>query len=366
VAYLKAIFTAAGYKVHSYTSPHLITFNERIILSGSEILDDYLFQVIERTRIVAQKNDISNTFFEGVTAAAFLAFSETPADVLILETGIGGRLDATNVVSNPVATIITPISYDHMQQLGPTLPIIAGEKAGIIKQSVPCAISAQVPEVMEVFLGKCEELNAPSVAYGYDFAIQKKDNDSFAFMRLNEEDKIFKKPNLLGDHQILNAATVIASLGLVKDHFDISDNHINLGLSNVIWPGRLQNFSYFGRNIWLDSAHNSGGAQVLALWMRENLPPSVTMILGMTKNRNVMDFVTNFRGIVDKIICVQVTSEPSSYKAQDLLSLIDVGIFKTEAAEDLDDAMNKALKTNGDVIVTGSIFFLADLFKKMR
>ncbi|MES2214911.1 MAG: Mur ligase family protein, partial [Pseudomonadota bacterium] len=178
VAYLSAIFKEAGYRVHSYTSPHLIDFNERIVLDSEKISDDYLWDICEGTRLAADKNQIDVRFFEGVTVAAMLAFSEVPADILILETGMGGRLDATNIVPRPVLTIITEISYDHMEYLGPTLPIIAGEKAGIIKPGIPCVISKQQDEVYEQLCIKCEAMRAGITAYEYDFGI-KKESDGF-------------------------------------------------------------------------------------------------------------------------------------------------------------------------------------------
>ncbi|MBP7189774.1 MAG: bifunctional folylpolyglutamate synthase/dihydrofolate synthase, partial [Rickettsiaceae bacterium] len=137
-AYFRAIFESAGYKVHCYTSPHLIDFNERIVLASDMISNDYLFDICERTRIKAEELSIQPKIFEGTTVAAFLAFAEVKADVLILETGMGGRLDPTNVVPAPALTVLTPVSFDHMEYLGPTLPIIAAEKGGIIRPGVPC------------------------------------------------------------------------------------------------------------------------------------------------------------------------------------------------------------------------------------
>jgi dihydrofolate synthase/folylpolyglutamate synthase len=176
-AYLKAIFENAGYRVHVYTSPHLLQFNERIVLNGTPIFDDYLFEICERVRNIVEKHNLIHSFFEATTAAAFIAFSEVPADILIMETGLGGRLDATNIIENPLATIITPISYDHMEYLGPTLPIIAAEKAGIIKPKAPCIISAQTKEVFDILLNKCNEMGVESIAYGYDYMISKEKDE---------------------------------------------------------------------------------------------------------------------------------------------------------------------------------------------
>jgi dihydrofolate synthase / folylpolyglutamate synthase len=363
VAYLKSSLEAAGYKVHAYTSPHLLEYNERIILAGDQILDDYLFYLLERTRAVAEKHNIQNTFFEGSTAAAFLGFSEIDADIVILETGLGGRLDATNIVPNPILTIITPISYDHMEYLGPTLPIIAGEKAGIVKRGVPCVISAQIPEVMEIFLAKCEELESPSCAYGYDFVIGVCEKKNFTLMQYGSPDIVFDVPALLGDHQILNAGTVIAALEFLRPRFNIDYNHIISGLKKVKWPGRLQKIKYRGQDIWLDAAHNLGGAQVLALWVKENLDKPVSLILGMTKNRDALAFSRYFVDVVDKIFCVKVLSEPSSYSAERLMAIVSPHGIYTEYCESLDEAIVCAKKYGNSVIIAGSTFLVADALK---
>ena len=390
VAYLRAIFEAAGYKVHSYTSPHLLEFNERIVLAGEKIFDNQLFEMLERVRFVVaerhpgldpgshevpdilqakfQNDDtlLDPTFFEATTAAAFLAFSEMPADILLLETGLGGRLDATNIVPNPLLTILTPISYDHMPMLGPTLPIIAAEKACIIKRGIPCVISAQIEEVMDVFLSKCEEMGAEAIAYGYDFA-QEKNGDSMEVSSLHHGSNHYPIPSLPGDHQILNATTIVAACDLLKAHFNITYEHICTGLRKVEWPGRLQKVKWNGKSqhIWLDGAHNTGAAQVLAIWMRENLKPPISMILGITKNRDALAFASFFKGIVERIYCVRVYSEPSSYSAEKLAELVGPSGIEAVACDDLEEAINEAL-SKGEAVVTGSLFLVADVLKLGR
>ena len=174
VAILKSIFETAGYKVHSYTSPHLLEFNERINLAGKNISDHHLFELLEQVRIKAEELNLEPGFFEGTTIAAFLAFASISADILILETGLGGRLDCTNVIESPILTIITPISFDHMEHLGNSLTKIAIEKAGIIKTGVPCVIGPQNDEVYKTLFDKCEELNSPAFAYEYDYIYRRK------------------------------------------------------------------------------------------------------------------------------------------------------------------------------------------------
>jgi dihydrofolate synthase/folylpolyglutamate synthase len=362
IAYLSAIFKAAGYKVHSYTSPHLIHFNERIVLGNEKISDSYLWDICERTRLAAQHNQIDVRFFEGITAAAMLAFSETPADILLLETGMGGRLDATNIIPRPILTIITEISYDHMEYLGSTLEVIAMEKAGIIKPGIPCVISSQVDEVYRQLFIKCEAMRAEITAFSYDFGV-KKENDGFYVLGLNHDDVKFSLPSLLGDHQIINAATVIAGVSKINNQYNISLEHIESALRKTFWPARLQKIITKYGTVWLDGAHNSSGAFVLSAWARQELGNDVSLILGMTKNRNVVDFITPFKGIVNHVFCTQVLSEPSSYTSSKLTDLVREANFVSIDAESLENALRLAAAYPAPVIVTGSLFLAADLLK---
>jgi dihydrofolate synthase/folylpolyglutamate synthase len=364
-AYLKAIFENAGYSVHMYTSPHLLQFNDRIMLNGTAIFDDYLFEICEKVRNIVEKNNLVHSFFEATTAAAFIAFSEVPADILIIETGLGGRLDATNIIENPLATIITPISYDHMEYLGPTLPFIAGEKAGIIKNNIPCIIAAQTESVLEILLSKCTEMQAESICFGYDYMISKETNEF-----LIEGKSFYEKfpfPKLLGDHQILNASTVIAGiLSNIFRGYKISKDNIKAGLANVDWPGRLQKTKYLGKEVIIDGAHNTGGAQVLAVWMKDNLPTHTALILGMTKNRDVTAFSSYFKDIVDVIYCVKVMSEPSSYSAEKIAFFVEENSIKTVICDNLEEAIIKASSSYKNIVITGSLFLAADCMKLTR
>lgn len=355
-AFLRSIFEKSGYKVHSYTSPHLIEFNERIVLASEKITDDYLFQICERTRVAAEANNIEPRFFEGVTAAALLAFSEVPADVVILETGLGGRLDATNIIPRPALTIITPISLDHMEALGPTPEIIAGEKAGIIKPGVPCVISCQMDEVYEVLFQRCEQMRAPNLAFSYDFGVEKV-GQGFKILGVGCDDAIFPLPNLLGDHQIINAATAIVAVKQLEN-FTISQKNIKSGITSSAWPGRIEKI---GEGLWLDGAHNQGGAISLSHWASENLAQPISLILGMTKNRDVQMFLAPFKDVADHIFCVQVKSEPSSYSAERLAEFASLSVFNTTICSSLEEAISLAKQRGGDVIITGSLFLVGDL-----
>ncbi|NBO19889.1 MAG: bifunctional folylpolyglutamate synthase/dihydrofolate synthase, partial [Proteobacteria bacterium] len=171
LAYLHAILEGAGYAVHRYTSPHLVRFHERIILRGKPIEDAYLMDVLARAKALIERCPV--TSFESTTAAAFLAFSEQPADILLLETGMGGRLDATNVVDTPLLTVITPIDMDHCAFLGSTISAIAGEKAGILKARVPCVVGRQLPEAARVLEVKAKPLSAPLYRMGREWQVSR-------------------------------------------------------------------------------------------------------------------------------------------------------------------------------------------------
>lgn len=372
-AMLKSIFTVAGYKVHCYTSPHLLEFNERIIIAGEKISDSELWQVCEQVRVVCEKYNIEPSFFEGTTAAAFLAFANNKADILILETGLGGRLDATNVIEQPLITLITPISYDHMHMLGNTLPLIAAEKAGIMKRSVPCVISSQVEEVYETLFAKAEKLIVPTFCYEYDFGIQKTEN-GFIYSSQNFTYE-FPASSLLGDHQLINAASVIALISLINKQFNINNEVIVKGLQNTVWAARIEKIDpqkyskLIGDNvqIWVDGAHNNSGAQVLTAWIRDNLKSPIYLILGMTKNRNIEEFCSYFKSLTIKGYGVKVLSEVLSYNAETIaLQANKTGIDFIDS-DSLEEAINDIKKINGDnkanIVITGSLFLAADFYK---
>lgn len=366
VAFIRSMLEQAGLKVHVYTSPHLVEFNERIVIASEKIDDQYLFNVLDRTRIAAEAGGLNPTFFEGTTASAFLAFSEIEADIVLLETGLGGRLDATNIIPKPSLTIITTIAYDHMDYLGSTLPLIAREKAGIIKPGVPCIISNQVDEVYDTLFSICEEKQASITAFGCDYGIELLRTDSsnyFKILGLGMDDIFLPRPSLLGDHQLVNAATAIAAIKLIHQDYSINDEQIKAGLVKAYWPARLHKIK---DNLWVDGAHNSNGAQVLSIFCQEELTRPISLIVGLTKNRNAVSFLESFKGIVDHVYCVQVRSEASSYTASKLAELAaPVGIPLTPC-ETLEQALEITARTSGTTVVTGSLFLAADLFKLLN
>ncbi|AIF80862.1 folylpolyglutamate synthase [endosymbiont of Acanthamoeba sp. UWC8] len=367
IAYLKAILEDAGYKVHRYISPHLVRFNERITIAGEEISDEYLYQIMEETRIAA--GDLGVTFFEGTTVAAFLAFAKVPADIVLLETGMGGRLDATNVIDNPLLSIITPISDDHMEYLGDTIGKIAYEKAGIIKNNCPCIVGWQPKEAYRVIKNRCEELDAPLFACGehWNFRGEK---DHFSFIDEDGEYD-FPLPALEGYHQIINASAVIAALQYLEG-FDITYKNIINGLAKTKWPARLQNITsgvlvkMLPRDweLWVDGAHNNAGAQMLSLMMEKWKDKPIYLINGRTRNRDVESFLMHFKDKVECVVGVEVKSEPLAERPERIAVAAEKLGFSSFAAESLKEAVSYCISSSSAparILVCGSLYLAGDV-----
>lgn len=326
-AYLRAFMEAAGKRVHVYTSPHLVKFHERIALAGDDgkahpIEEDALVDVLMRVRAVNDGDDI--TQFEITTAAAFLAFSETPADILLLEVGLGGRLDATNVIANPALTIITPISMDHAEKLGPTLSKIALEKAGILKRGSTGIISQQPDEVLSVIEGRARAVGAKLAVWGRDFDAYEQTGR----LIVQSEDRLLDLPlpALIGRHQITNAGTsVAAALALAEavPALAIDEKAIETGLRTVEWPARMQRLHSGPLNdilgpdaeLWLDGGHNPAAGDMLADTLAafdEKAPKPVYLVVGMMGQKDALGFLAPFRGLVKAIYTVPI---PGAHEA---------------------------------------------------
>ena len=270
IAFLRSILEQAGYRVHVYTSPHLVQFAERIRLAGEIIPEADLIALLEECEKVNEGVPI--TFFEITTCAGFKAFSDTPGDIVLLETGLGGRLDSTNVVDNPAVTVITPVSMDHPQFLGDTVSAIAGEKAAIQKEGTPSVIGGQPDEAMEVIEAYGRRINAPMARQGAEWQISEtEDGLHFTSAPLTLD---LPKPGLLGSHQTGNAGMAVAAMLELRDQgFEISDQHIRDGIAGARWPARLQRLGERARllriaapdwQVWLDGGHNAAAGAALA------------------------------------------------------------------------------------------------------
>lgn len=368
IAFLRSILQKAGYKVHCYTSPHLINFNERITISNNEISDMYLKQVMETCRLAA--DEIPVTFFEGTTIGAFYAFSQVNADVVLLETGLGGRLDATNVVKKPAATIITTISLDHTEYLGPTIELIAGEKAGIIKKDTPCIISLQTESVFNVLENYCHKKNAPMCAFEYDWIVEKEPNN--IIFKSPEYEVSFPYPNLVGEHQIINCANAIATIKQIPE-FDITDKNIADGITNAKWAARLQKIeesndeklSNKGYEIWLDGAHNDAAAFALANYAKQWTKKPLYLIVGMTKGRDVTSFLKYFEEIADFVCAVNIKTEPSAYNSEYIYDKAKEIGFYSQAFNSVNEALQFIKKDTksqyGIILCCGSLYLASDI-----
>ena len=371
-AFIRSILEQAGLKVHVFTSPHLERFNERIVLAGVEIQDDYLFSVLEECRIVVEKNNLEVSFFEGVTCAAFLAFSRVKADVVILETGLGGRLDATNVLEKPLISIITPISYDHTHILGKSLTEIAREKCGIMRKDVPCIVSMQLDEAGKAIEEFAEKLGTNLIRFEYDYGVFLEQN--MMRYKAHEFDILIQPPSLPGYHQFINAASAITAVREVYGD-RINQDIIERGITKAIWKGRLQRITsgkVYNKipkewEVWLDCAHNAAGAKTLGAWFEDQPEMDTYLIFSMTRNRDVNEFLSQISIKLNKIICTDIHSEPLGYKGSNIPVLIHDQRRRSlcEIVENIEQGIdwivsNTTRYTKKRIIVTGSIFLVSD------
>ena len=363
LAFLRAIYTATGARVHAYTSPHLVRFNERITLAGHEISDDALLALLPRIARVAQS--IPVTFFEATTAAAFLSFAETPADMLLLETGLGGRLDATNVVAHPALTIITPINYDHTEFLGDSLTAIAREKAGILKPGVPCITGAQPAEALDVLRTIAAQIGAPLMVHGEDWHFEK--TTETLHLTTAEETWEIPLPPLLGPHQYHNAALAAAAARTLG----IALPAIARGIAAAHWPARLQPLSHGplvdawgnrGRVI-LDGAHNASAASAVADWIATTGTP-VTLICGMMRRKDASAFFAPLAAHIRRAITVPIPGEDCYAPAVLAEHARASGIANVTACDRLaDTSAHLATDAPGTLLIAGSLFLAGELLK---
>jgi len=313
VATLRAIAEAAGHRVHVYTSPHLVRFAERIRVAGQIIAEGDFTAILEECEAKNAGDDI--TFFEITTAAAFLAFARTPADLCILEVGLGGRLDATNVIDRPAAVGITPVSMDHEIFLGNTLAAIAGEKAGIIKADVPTVVGPQDAEALAVIRARATALGVKPLMFDEGWHVMPHVKGSSFRYTDNRTELELPNPSLPGEHQMINAGLAIA-LARAQKAVAIPDAAIKAGLGWVRWPARLQElvgtplngFLPEGASLYLDGGHNPAAGQVIRGFLAQVDPVerSVTLIMGMLNRKDAKGYLKPLAGVVDRVIAVPI------------------------------------------------------------
>lgn len=341
LAFLQAILQGEGQSIHKMSSPHLISFHERLYVSGAFITTQDLLALLEGLEPLYQKNEVS--FFESVTAATYKIFSENKADFSLIETGMGGRFDATNVIEKPALTIITTISRDHENFLGSDIAKIAWEKAGILKAGVPCIVGPQIfPEALDVIRKVADELGAPLYCAGQDWFI---DHDQLGKACLFLEPKhgwpiegaihILPVLPLDGQHQYGNAAAALLGAKILlsqKRQENVPIAHLSAHLQNTKWPARMQSLDHHpfkalidtGDDLWLDGAHNDSAALALAAHLRKWKAEQdcvIYMITGMINTKNPEVFFAPLRSCLDGIACVPV---PSDWRGFDAAELLDI------------------------------------------
>ncbi|HVV26395.1 MAG TPA: folylpolyglutamate synthase/dihydrofolate synthase family protein [Rhizomicrobium sp.] len=344
-AFARAMLEAQGLKVHVHTSPHLVRFHERIRIAGRLIGEEALVSLLEEVEQVNAGREI--TFFEITAAAMFLAFARHAADATILEVGLGGTYDATNVVPRPAMTVIQPVGMDHREFLGDDLAGIAAEKAGIIKKGTPLVVGPQIETARAVILSHADRMGVPVFAFGQDFASRQEHG------RMVYEDETglldLPLPKLTGRHQIENAGVAIAALRHAGRGWG-QDSAVERGLSTVEWPARLQRLSRGplvesaprGAEIWLDGGHNPHGAEAVSRAiadLEQHGERPLYMICGMLTNKDALGYLRAFQGLARHVVTVAIPGEANSLGAGALYDIARRAGLDAAPAEDLEDAM---------------------------
>ena len=362
-AFLRAIAEAAGDRVHVYTSPHLVRFNERIRLAGEIVDDERLAEAFARVEAANGEDPI--TFFEATTAAALVLFAETPGDRLILETGLGGRFDATNVVAAPELCVITPVSLDHQGFLGETVEQIAGEKAGIIKPGVPVVVGPQSDGARAVIAEAARRMGAPARVWGEDFRAYP-ERDRLVY----EEESLLwdlPAPALPGPHQIVNAGVAAAAARACGHEQDA----VREGLKTVVWPGRLQRLSSGplaaitregGAELWLDGGHNCAAGEALAAslgQMRGAGDRPLVLISAFGVNKDAAQFLAYFEGLAARVIAVSFAGgREGMQSAQGVADAARSAGLPAQTAAGLEEAVHDALEDyeRPRILICGSLY----------
>ncbi len=378
IAFLRAILEAAGKRVHVYTSPHLVRFNERFRIGksgeGKLVSDEELIAAMEECELANAGAPI--TVFEITTAAGLVLFARHPADVLLMEVGLGGRLDATNVVDSPLATIITRVSVDHTDFLGDSLEKIAAEKAGILKRGVPAVIASQHREVLAVIERQAAKLSAPLKIAGEDWTATEERG------RLVYQDETglldLPPPKLYGRHQFENAGLAIAALRTINQ-FGIPPAAYDGGMVKADWPARLHRLAHgplvdrapAGSELWLDGGHNPDGGRAIAAALadlEERVSRPLVLIVGMLASKDCEGFLGNFAGLARRMIAVPVPGVEKGLSAEAVADTARaIGISAT-SRDNLAEALEAARKLDLDppprILITGSLYLAGEVLRE--
>lgn len=373
LAMLAAMLQAAGRRVDRYISPHLVAFNERILIDGAPIAEDRLARCLERCEAANAGAPI--TFFEITTAAAFLAFAEGAAEWVLLETGLGGRLDATNVVPRPRLCLIAPVSMDHESYLGDTLARIAFEKAGILKPGVPAVIAPQEPAALAVIAARAAELGTPLLLHGRDWDVRADGAGLVVETRARRLE--LPRPALPGTHQIGNAGlAVAAALQLAEAGLD--DEAIGRGLMSAHWPARLQRLASGplvevvppGTTLWLDGGHNPAAGAVLA----DSLPGllrgrALHIVVGMLSTKDLAQFLAPLLPLAASLRCVPIMGEALSREPAASAATARLLGARATAADSVAAAVHAIVAGETepyDILICGSLYLAGEVLRSHR
>ena len=367
IAFMRAILEAGGLRVHAYTSPHLVRFNERFRLgNGALATDDELAAVLAECERVNAGAPI--TVFEITTAAGLLLFARHAADVLLMEVGLGGRLDATNVVERPLATVITPVSFDHAEFLGSSIGEIAAEKAGILKAGIAATVAAQPREALAAIERYAARIKAPIRVAGEDWTATEERG------RLVYQDDAglldLPAPKLYGRHQFENAGVAIAALRSV-DAFALAPAAFERGIAAAEWPARMQRLAQgalaklvpAGAELWLDGGHNIDGGRAVAdalADLEERVPRPLILVIGMLSTKDCGGFLSNFAGLAQRIVAVPIPEQEKSMPADGIAEAARTVGIPAQSSTDIKSALaiicSYALAPPPRILITGSLY----------
>lgn len=364
-AMLRAGVEAAGRRVHAYTSPHLARFHERIRLAGEIIPEPQLASLLEECEQVNLAHPI--TFFEITTCAAFLGFARTPADFTLLEVGLGGRLDATNVLPRPRLTIITPVSIDHQQYLGDTLPEIAAEKAGILKRGVPCVVGPQEHDALEVITARATRLGAPLLVHAQHWQVFEERG------RLIFQDETglldLPLPNLPGPHQIQNAGAALAALR----HLGFDSAACEAAVTRADWPARMQRLRQGplakaapDAELWLDGGHNPAGGQALAATLARMPRRPTHLIVGMLNTKDIAGYLRPLVAQAATLTAVSIPGEANTLTAEQTQAAARAAGIAASTAESVLAAvkMITATEPRARILICGSLYLAGGVLRE--
>ncbi len=364
-AMIRAGLEAEGLKVHAYTSPHLARFHERIRVAGKIISEPDLLELLEKVYLANGGETI--TYFEITTVAAFLAFAETPADWTLLEVGLGGRHDATNVVDIPVLTIVTQVDLDHQQFLGETIKEIAGQKAGIIKRGTPVIIGPQHEDGLDVIEAEAARLGAPTISFGQHWHVR----EEHGRMVFEDESGLLDLPvpNLRGPHQMANAGMAIAALR----HLGLGEAAAKGAVTNAYWPARMQRLktgplveSAPTAELWLDGGHNPAAGEALAETLK-TLPERPThLVCGMLATKDVAGYIRPLASVAASLRAVAIPGEAATLPAEGTAAASKSVGLPTAVAPSVQDALAEIVRSDpaARILICGSLYLAGTVLRE--